>query len=601
MVKTTKGQEKDLPSATAPVDSGRRTTQTSGSRNKKPTEARKIQLEEEHLATEESVEAVTETLEQVLINAKLPEKAEKINMDTMEDHCCTAMDSLSVKRVNNMYSRYQEQWKLFVSKKKVKEEYDDKKLLEFFKQIRNKYAPSTLWVIYSCLNSYFIDSFGKDLKQLPRLSKYLKRETHLYVAKQSKVFKPEEIHKVLLHCQQSSSPKDTLMGVIISLMYYGLLRCTDVLRINVQDVSIDRGGKVIVKFDHTRKRVNFGFTFWVPHLYAPLYKKYFCELERSNAKRNTRFLKNYNSKAGTRTKQTGKNMVTKSIHHMCLILGISDSEGYTTHCFRRSAATNLADAGVSLVNLKRHGQWKSDSTAERYIANSVPIRKERLEKLLPAHLRKSYTMPPSLATQYSTSSSESSVDSPVQNLVQRASYPSRPAGQVLRATRLNMEATPPPVVHAARARVYNTPPARPVVHAARAPVFNTPPTPPAMLHERPPSHVNWRGFETLLETPARPIQNPYLKKPCMKVAKVTKVANPYKKIANPYKKAKKLMNRFQKPKGKTVICLDCSDEEDGTELVVSDDDQTEKVPGGFCQKGKATFNNCTFVMKDGEE
>ena len=29
--------------------------------------------------------------------------------------------------------------------------------------------------------------------------------------------------------------------------------------------------------------------------------------------------------------------------------------GYTSHCWRRSAATNLADAGVSFINLKQHG------------------------------------------------------------------------------------------------------------------------------------------------------------------------------------------------------------------------------------------------------
>jgi len=47
--------------------------------------------------------------------------------------------------------------------------------------------------------------------------------------------------------------------------------------------------------------------------------------------------------------------------------------GYTVHAFRRSAATNLADAGVSFVNLKRHGQWKSDSVIEGYIANSKAL------------------------------------------------------------------------------------------------------------------------------------------------------------------------------------------------------------------------------------
>ena len=67
------------------------------------------------------------------------------------------------------------------------------------------------------------------------------------------------------------------------------------------------------------------------------------------------------------------------------MLNIS-SEKYTTHCWRRSAATNLADRGVSFINLKRHGQWKSDSVVEGYIANSEPIRREHETCLLPANL-----------------------------------------------------------------------------------------------------------------------------------------------------------------------------------------------------------------------
>jgi len=73
----------------------------------------------------------------------------------------------------------------------------------------------------------------------------------------------------------------------------------------------------------------------------------------------------------------------------CDILGL-DHAGYTTHCFCRSAATNLADAGVSFVNLKRHGQWKSDSVAESYIANSQVLRDEREVCFLPENLRLPY-------------------------------------------------------------------------------------------------------------------------------------------------------------------------------------------------------------------
>ena len=91
-----------------------------------------------------------------------------------------------------------------------------------------------LWVIYLCLNAYFIDKFGKDL----RLTRYLKQETHCYVAKQLKVFKPEQIHTVLMFCVNSKDPQDTLLGIAVSLMYYGLLRSTDVLKINLEDVRL---------------------------------------------------------------------------------------------------------------------------------------------------------------------------------------------------------------------------------------------------------------------------------------------------------------------------------------------------------------------------
>ena len=49
--------------------------------------------------------------------------------------------------------------------------------------------------------------------------------------------------------------------------------------------------------------------------------------------------------------------------NQCKTLEIS-AENYTTHCWRHSAATNLADRGISFINLKRHSQWKSDSVVD---------------------------------------------------------------------------------------------------------------------------------------------------------------------------------------------------------------------------------------------
>lgn len=51
---------------------------------------------------------------------------------------------------------------------------------------------------------------------------------------------------------------------------------------------------------------------------------------------------------------------------------------YTGHAFRRSSATLLADSGADISVLKRHGGWKSTSVAERYVEDSLEMKKKLL-------------------------------------------------------------------------------------------------------------------------------------------------------------------------------------------------------------------------------
>ena len=71
---------------------------------------------------------------------------------------------------------------------------------------------------------------------------------------------------------------------------------------------------------------------------------------------------------------------------VCEILG-NDVTTYTSHTWLQPAATNLAGAGVSFINLKRYGQWILDSVVEGYIANSKPLRDERLHRLMQSDMR----------------------------------------------------------------------------------------------------------------------------------------------------------------------------------------------------------------------
>ena len=56
-------------------------------------------------------------------------------------------------------------------------------------------------------------------------------------------------------------------------------------------------------------------------------------------------------------------------------LQLENPELYTGHTFRRTSATLLADTGASLLTIKRHGGWKSNSVAEGYIENSINNKK----------------------------------------------------------------------------------------------------------------------------------------------------------------------------------------------------------------------------------
>ena len=302
------------------------------------------------------------------------------------------LDDGLTKSSKAVYERYQNMWKAHCKKYKIakKEETNDVHLLGFFNQMRKIYKPSTMWVIYSCINRYLRFNFDKNLNHVYKIQTLLKNYSSRYVAKKSKVFIPDQMHTILMTCMEEDNDTGlTLMGVGSTLMYFGLLRSCDVLNITVDDVTKTSDNKYEVKFEHMRKRMNPGFKYTLPAIYTPLFDRYIDELQESSTfgpDGSSRFLKNMNKRAGTRVQNTGINTVRGWVKASCTMLGIENT-GYTGHVYRRSAATNLADAGVSFINLKRHGQWKSDTVVEGYIANSKPLRKEKEECLMPEHLR----------------------------------------------------------------------------------------------------------------------------------------------------------------------------------------------------------------------
>lgn len=106
---------------------------------------------------------------------------------------------------------------------------------------------------------------------------------------------------------------------------------------------------------------------------------------RPSYTKHDRFFLTY--RGGKCTQQpVGVNTVGGIPKKIATALGLSEPAKYTGHCFRRSSASLLADAGADMHTLKRHGGWKSDSVAEGYVETSVENKKIIATKIMGSSL-----------------------------------------------------------------------------------------------------------------------------------------------------------------------------------------------------------------------
>ena len=248
-----------------------------------------------------------------------------------------------------MYACYQNMLAAYVVKHDIKDVYNDVMLVSFFESIKIGYAVNTLSVIYSCINASFIDRFGLNLKGLPGLKKYLKQKTNKYVAKKSLTFDAKEIHEVLPTLQdRKDNPYTILYGVCIALLYFDLLRVDEVRAVEMVDVDLNHGMKEItVKFTHKQKQRNDGFRYNIPPTFFSMFKRYMGQICMNTVRSGkVQFLKNRNDNGKRHIQNTGKYTVNK-LHKVACEIRKRPPPGYTSHTWRRSAATNLTNTGLS--------------------------------------------------------------------------------------------------------------------------------------------------------------------------------------------------------------------------------------------------------------
>ena len=259
--------------------------------------------------------------------------------------------------------------------------WSEPSVIDFFLAVKTRFSKGSLWSIYSCLNNAFQTHRRTRLQTFTRLKVIMKRITAGHVPKKSATFNLKDMTSIL-EGLDDENPKELLAKVGISLMYYGMLRKGEVMKLTVKDVEMTPDGNFIVRFPYATKNRDAGFEYLLPNNLLPSFKKYVRQIDEQwkTGDLSSRFLKNFNVNSKRRTQNMGIKQISKWIVMSCKLLN-KDIEMYSTHTFRRSAATVLADKNVSITNLKRHGRWNSDAVAEGYIDNSRAMKAEKLNLL----------------------------------------------------------------------------------------------------------------------------------------------------------------------------------------------------------------------------
>ncbi|KAJ8915312.1 hypothetical protein NQ315_014820 [Exocentrus adspersus] len=122
----------------------------------------------------------------------------------------------------------------------------------------------------------------------------------------------------------------------------------------------------------------------------PVYHKY-LNLRPSNAKSSHLFLNYGNGKCTNQV--IGKGTIGRWPSKIAEYLSLKNPVAYTGHSFRRTSATLLANKGEDILGLKRHGGWKSSSTAEGYIEDSIENKIKFEKKILHSDKKKEVLKP----------------------------------------------------------------------------------------------------------------------------------------------------------------------------------------------------------------
>jgi integrase len=185
------------------------------------------------------------------------------------------------------------------------------------------------------------------------------------------VFTSDEVFRFI---DTASDVTFLLPKLVLLFCYFGALRMSECQALCKSDVKITPDGLLVKIIRKKTDKAGVGQSFIVPIQYLDMYKEYMYLT--SNCESIRLWMTYDKKKENYKNIPMGINTLRKIPSQIAAFMGLENPQEYTGHSLRATSATVLADSGVSMENLKRHGHWKSASVVEGYIRESKRMKSD---------------------------------------------------------------------------------------------------------------------------------------------------------------------------------------------------------------------------------
>lgn len=219
--------------------------------------------------------------------------------------------------------------------------------------------------------------FGKKLQTYPRITHLLKSYEAGYVRKSASAFTKEQILSFLKSAPDTGEYLHIKAAIVIG--FCGGLRCADLIKLDTSDFEFNDTTGMWITYRVSKLRgESITNKFIVPLEYCQYLERYDhrldeCGAAEGRAFKTYRVRKNSNTDDnGYYTKQPmGIHQLSKFTVKVAEYLQLPNPSTYTGHSLRRSTANVMAEAGASTSLMKKHFNWKSESTSLKYVDNTT--------------------------------------------------------------------------------------------------------------------------------------------------------------------------------------------------------------------------------------